>query len=79
MNYTVITHIQSFLWRIYLENGWEYSWVQLLFSDFLIGEFLERQYMFDILNTINTETITELGKNLRKNKWLTEEKVFNNL
>ena len=30
--------------------------------------------MFDILNTINTETITELGKEPRKNKGLTEEK-----
>ena len=57
-----------------MENGWEYSWLKCLFSKLSLGELQERQYMFDILYTINSDAIAELVKETRRKWGLAEEK-----
>ena len=58
------------IWRM-VKNIPEYN---LYFPDYLKGELHERQYMLDILYSINSNAILELVKEARRKRGLAEEK-----
>ena len=46
----------------------------IYFPDYQNGELPERQYMFDILYTINPNAVVEIIQEARKNRGLVDEK-----
>ena len=73
MNYVVIPKNPELSVKKYMENGWEYFWVQYLFSR-LSEMRIAIANMIDTLYTKNSDAIAEPIKEVRKKRWLALKK-----